>query len=421
MIINICQNASTSTSAMRKLSTETKNKILLAVADALIQEKEDIKAANQIDIENGKKNNLSEALIDRLTLTDSRIEGMADSLKVIASFPDPIGEIVEGFNLENGLKVQKVRAPLGVIAIIYESRPNVTIDAAGLCLKSSNVSILRGSSSAIHSNKYLADLFNRVGKPLGLPDHAIQLIEDTKHETLDELIVQDKYIDVLIPRGGQGLKEAMQKKATIPIIMTGAGTCQIFIDYNADEEQAIPIILNAKTQRPGTCNTVECLLFDKDKIDFVKPVIDALLANDVIIHLSSILADNLNLQINDKSMNAVHFDGDDYFGHEFLAKEILLHQVDNIEQAIDYINQYGTHHSDAILTKDLDHAEKFLNEVDSAVTYLNASTRFSDGGEFGFGGEIGISTQKLHARGPMGIKQLTSERFIVMGNGQYRK
>ncbi|NLJ94566.1 MAG: glutamate-5-semialdehyde dehydrogenase [Clostridiaceae bacterium] len=421
MIVKISQNAQAATSEMRKISTEKKNQILLAVADALVAEKEEIKKANERDIQAGKKNNLSEALIDRLTLNDSRIQGMADSLKVIASFPDPVGEIVEGFNLENGLKVQKVRSPLGVIAIIYESRPNVTIDAAGLCLKSSNVSILRGSSSAIHSNKYLADLFNRIGKPLGLPDDAIQLIEDTKHETLDELIVQDEYIDILIPRGGEGLKEAMQKKATIPIIMTGAGTCQIFVDHNADEEKGIPIILNAKTQRPGTCNTVECLLFHKDKTNYATDVIEALLENDVIIHLSSKLAKSLHLDDEYIKSNQIHLDGDEYFGHEFLTKEILLHQVENVDEAIYYTNKYGTHHSDAILTKDLINAERFLNEVDSAVTYLNASTRFSDGGEFGFGGEIGISTQKLHARGPMGIKQLTSERFVVKGEGQFRK
>lgn len=416
MIKELCQNAKTAKVAMSTLATKTKNKILLSVADALIEEQNLIISANEIDLKEGKKNGLSKALLDRLTLTKSRIQGMAESLKTIASFPDPIGEIIEGFNTDSGLKIEKVRAPLGVLAIVYESRPNVTIDAAGLCLKSSNVAILRGSSAAINSNKILADLFCRVGQANGMPKNAVQLVEDVSHQALDQLIIEDKYIDVLIPRGGQGLKQAMKDKATIPIIMTGAGSCHIYIDESADESQALPIILNAKTQRPGTCNSVECVLFHKNKIGFLSELVKLLLANNVKINLSKELYSKLTDDLKGKS-NLV---SDELFGHEFLAKEILLHQVDSVEDAIQFINQYGTQHSDAILTKDLLNSEKFLNQVDSAVVYLNASTRFSDGGEFGFGGEIGISTQKLHARGPMGIKQLTSERFIVRGEGQIR-
>lgn len=416
MIKDLCKNAKSAKAAMSVLPTAKKNKILVAVADGLIKEQDSIIAANNIDLEEGKKNGLSEALLDRLTLTEARIEAMAESLRTIAGFPDPIGEIVEGFNTESGLKIEKVRSALGVVAIIYESRPNVTIDAAGLCLKASNVAILRGSSAAIHSNKVLADLFRRIGQANGMPDHAVQLVEDVSHERLDELIKEDEYIDVLIPRGGEGLKQAMKEKSSIPIIMTGAGTCHIYVDESAVEEQAIPIILNAKTQRPGTCNSVECVLLHKNKIPFLAELVEELLENEVKVNLSKVLYDKLPDNLKSKSYLA----SNDLLGYEFLSKEILLDQVDSVEQAIQYINKYGSQHSDAILTKDLNNSEKFLNQVDSAVVYLNASTRFSDGGEFGFGGEIGISTQKLHARGPMGIKQLTSERFIVRGQGHIR-
>ncbi len=417
MIKDICQKAVAAKSKLFQLSTIQKNEILFAVAEALRNEKDEIIKANQIDIEQGQKNNLSEALIDRLTLTESRIDGIADSLMTIANFKDPIGEITDGFVLENGLKIEKVRSPLGVIAIIYESRPNVTIDAAALCLKSSNVSILRGSSSAINSNIYLANLFNRIGAEYGLPEGAVQLVEDISHEALDELIVQDDFIDVLIPRGGKGLKKAMRDKASIPIIMTGAGTCHIYIDQSADKEKIIPIVINAKTQRPGTCNSVECLLIHEQKLDFLSDILSSLRENEVIIHGST----PLEAAIDNEQKSYFKDFNDDYFGEEFLAKEILIHVISSVDEAIEHINKYGTHHSDAILTNDLAASEKFMNEVDSAVVYINASTRFSDGGEFGFGGEIGISTQKLHARGPMGIAQLTSERYVVHGNGQVRK
>ncbi len=417
MIQQICQNALQAKEKLQTLNTAVKNEILLAISDALIAETNSIIAANQLDIAAGRKDGLSEALLDRLTLNEKRIQGMAESLLTIAEFKDPIGEVTEGFVLANGLKIEKVRAPLGVIAIIYESRPNVTIDAAALCLKSSNVSVLRGSSSALHSNKYLADLFNRVGMAHGLPEYSVQLVEDISHEALYELIQQDDAIDVLIPRGGNRLKKAMRENAKIPIIMTGAGTCHIFVDASADQAKAIPIILNAKTQRPGTCNSVECVLLHQDKISFAPELIKALAEQNVILHgsqkLETLLSDN------DKTYFADF--ADTYFGEEFLAKEILLHVVNSDEEAIHFINQYGTHHSDAILTNNLNSAENFMNQVDSAVVYINASTRFSDGGEFGFGGEIGISTQKLHARGPMGISQLVSERYIVHGNGQIRE
>ncbi|HZJ68762.1 MAG TPA: glutamate-5-semialdehyde dehydrogenase, partial [Candidatus Eisenbacteria bacterium] len=293
MIKDLCKNAKSAKAAMSVLPTIKKNKILMAVADGLIKEQDSIIAANAIDLEEGKKNGLSEALLDRLTLTEARIEAMAESLLTIAGFPDPIGEIVEGFNTESGLKIEKVRSALGVVAIIYESRPNVTIDAAGLCLKASNVAILRGSSAAIHSNKVLADLFRRIGQANGMPDYAVQLVEDVSHERLDELIKEDAYIDVLIPRGGEGLKQAMKEKSSIPIIMTGAGTCHIYVDESAVEEQAIPIILNAKTQRPGTCNSVECVLLHKNKIPFLAELVEELLENEVKVNLSKVLYDKL--------------------------------------------------------------------------------------------------------------------------------
>ncbi|HHU53059.1 MAG TPA: glutamate-5-semialdehyde dehydrogenase [Clostridiaceae bacterium] len=417
MIKQLCHRALIAETEMRTLSTKVKNRVLREVAKALIAEQDDILESNQLDLAAGEKNGLSAALLDRLALNPSRIKGMADSLETIASFPDPIGEVVEGFRTESGLSIQKVRAPLGIVAIIYESRPNVTIDAAALCLKSSNVTILRGSSAALNSNRILADLFARVGESNGMPKNAVQLLDDPGRDSLNKLIVQNKYIDVLIPRGGKQLKESMMANSTIPMIFTGDGTCHIYLDETAEDDKILPIILNAKTQRPGTCNSVECVLIQKDKNYLTEEIVEALLEADVKVNITQELYNLLPHELKTKS----YLSGEELFGVEFLSKEILLHQVESVDVAIAFINQHGTQHSDCILTQNVTNAEKFLNEVDSAVVYLNASTRFSDGGEFGFGGEIGISTQKLHARGPMGIKQLTSEKFLVRGQGQIRE
>ncbi|MDO5695207.1 MAG: glutamate-5-semialdehyde dehydrogenase [Eubacteriales bacterium] len=417
MIQTLCKRAYEAKPAMLRLTTACKNDILRRIAAALIERTDEIIAENKKDIDAGRTAGLSEALIDRLALTPGRIEGMAASLHTIADFPDPVGSIEYGFRTESGLTIEKVRTPLGVIGIIYESRPNVTVDAAALCLKAGNVAILRGSSSAIHSNKYLANLFNEVGKRYGLPDAAVQLIEDTDRAVLDELIRQDGLIDVLIPRGGKGLKKYISQNGSIPVIVTGAGTCHAFVDASADPTDAVAIIINGKTQRPSTCNSLECILVHRNTPDrLVNDIVQALTAAKVRVNCTK----QLTVRLEDENRKMVHPADESAFGTEYLSLEILMHEVAGIDDAIAFINRYGTNHSDVILTKDLENAEKFLNDVDSACVYLNASTRFSDGGEFGFGGEIGISTQKLHARGPMGIKELTGLKYVIRGKGEVR-
>ena len=398
------------------LDTKIKNNALRAIADEIIEKKEEIKAANKIDLENGKKAGLSFALLDRMELTDARIEGMAQSLREIAAFNDPIGEILTGWNHKNGMSIAKKRVPLGVIGMIYESRPNVTIDAAGLCLKSSNAVILRGSENAINSNIYLSRLFSEVGKKVGIPENSVQLIEKPERELVKEMITLNEYIDVLIPRGGKGLKKFMIENATIPVIETGAGVCHIFVDESADIEMALPIIENAKTQRPSTCNSIETVLVHKNIASEILPKLtDMLIKDKVELRYSK---EALEIVGNRSDVKLAQ---DEDFGMEYLDMVLSLKLVDNVEEAICYINEHGTHHSDSIITKNIQNAEKFLNEVDSAAVYLNASTRFSDGGEFGFGGEIGISTQKLHARGPMGVRELTTTKYVIRGNGQIRE
>lgn len=314
-----------------------------------------------------------------------------------------------------GCRLRK-RVPLGVIGMIYESRPNVTIDAAGLCLKSSNAVILRGSENAINSNIYLSRLFSEVGKKVGIPENSVQLIEKPERELVKEMITLNEYIDVLIPRGGKGLKKFMIENATIPVIETGAGVCHVFVDESADIEMALPIIENAKTQRPSTCNSIETVLVHKNIASEILPKLtDMLIKDKVELRYSK---EALEIVGNRSDVKLAQ---DQDFGAEYLDMVMSLKLVDNVEEAICYINEHGTHHSDSIITKNIQNAEKFLNEVDSAAVYLNASTRFSDGGEFGFGGEIGISTQKLHARGPMGVRELTTTKYVIRGNGQIRE
>ena len=403
------------------LDTKTKNRALLAIADELINKKDEIKAANKIDLENGKASGLSFALLDRLELTDSRIEGMAQSLREIAAFVDPIGEILTGWNHENGMSIAKKRVPLGVIGMIYESRPNVTIDSAGLSIKSSNAVILRGSSNAINSNIYLNKLFNEVGEKAGLPKNSVQLIEKTNRELVKEMITLDKFIDVLIPRGGKGLKKFIIENATIPVIETGAGVCHVFVDESADIEMALPIIENAKTQRPSTCNSIETVLVHRKIAEKILPELTEMLLKDKVELRYSEEAYKIVKNTDFGHKENLKLATEEDFGAEYLDMIMSLKLVDNVEEAIEYINEHGTHHSDSIMTKNIDNAEKFLNEVDSAAVYLNVSTRFSDGGEFGFGGEIGISTQKLHARGPMGVRELTTTKYVIRGNGQIRE
>jgi len=397
------------------LDTGTKNRALVMIAEELINKKEEIKEANRIDLENGKKEGLSFALLDRLELTDKRIEAMSQGLMEIAAFTDPIGEILTGWKHKNGMTIEKKRVPLGVLGIIYESRPNVTIDSAGLAIKSSNAVILRGSANAINSNIYLSRLFNETGIKAGLPENSVQLIENTDRGMVNELVKMNQYVDVLIPRGGKGLKKFIIENATIPVIETGAGVCHIFIDESAKMDNVLPIIKNAKTQRPSTCNSIETVLVHKNIADGILPELtDMLIKSGVELRYSKEALDIVN-------RSDVKPANEEDFGAEYLDMIMSLKLVENVDEAIEYINNHSTQHSDSIITESIDNAEKFLNEVDSAAVYLNASTRFSDGGEFGYGGEIGISTQKLHARGPMGVRELTTTKYIIRGNGQIRE
>lgn len=397
------------------LDTGTKNRALVMIAEELINKKEEIKEANRIDLENGKKEGLSFALLDRLELTDKRIEAMSQGLMEIAAFTDPIGEILTGWKHKNGMTIEKKRVPLGVLGIIYESRPNVTIDSAGLAIKSSNAVILRGSANAINSNIYLSRLFNETGVKAGLPENSVQLIENTDRALVNEMVKMNKYIDVLIPRGGKGLKKFIIENATIPVIETGAGVCHIFIDESAKMDNVLPIVKNAKTQRPSTCNSIETVLVHKNIADGILPELtDMLIKSGVELRYSK---EALHI-VNRSDVKPAN---EEDFGAEYLDMIMSLKLVENVDEAIEYINNHSTQHSDSIITESIDNAEKFLNEVDSSAVYLNASTRFSDGGEFGYGGEIGISTQKLHARGPMGVRELTTTKYIIRGNGQIRE
>lgn len=397
------------------LDTRTKNKALVMIAEELINKKEEIKEANRLDLENGKNEGLSFALLDRLELTDKRIEAMSQGLMEIAAFTDPIGEILSGWKHKNGMTIEKKRVPLGVLGIIYESRPNVTVDSAGLAIKSSNAVILRGSANAINSNIYLSRLFNETGVKAGLPENSVQLIENTDRALVNEMVKMNKYIDVLIPRGGKGLKKFIIENATIPVIETGAGVCHVFVDESAKIDNILPIIKNAKTQRPSTCNSIETVLVHKNIAEKILPeVTDMLIKSGVELRYSREALDIVN-------RSDVKPANEEDFGAEYLDMIMSLKLVENVDEAIEYINEHSTQHSDSIITESIDNAEKFLNEVDSAAVYLNASTRFSDGGEFGYGGEIGISTQKLHARGPMGVRELTTTKYIIRGNGQIRE
>ncbi len=397
------------------LDTRIKNKALVMIAEELINKKEEIKEANRLDLENGKREGLSFALLDRLELTDKRIEAMSQGLMEIAAFTDPIGEILSGWRHKNGMTIEKKRVPLGVLGIIYESRPNVTVDSAGLAIKSSNAVILRGSANAINSNIYLSRLFNETGVKAGLPENSVQLIENTDRALVNEMVKMNKYIDVLIPRGGKGLKKFIIENATIPVIETGAGVCHVFVDESAKIDNVLSIIKNAKTQRPSTCNSIETVLVHKNIAEKILPeVTEMLIKSGVELRYSREALDIVN-------RNDVKLANEEDFGAEYLDMIMSLKLVENVDEAIDYINEHSTQHSDSIITESIDNAEKFLNEVDSAAVYLNASTRFSDGGEFGYGGEIGISTQKLHARGPMGVRELTTTKYIIRGNGQIRE
>lgn len=398
-------------SAMTSIGTEKKNAALKLIADKLIENKENIIKENKRDIENAKANGMTESLIDRLTLTEARIEGMSEGVRQVISLKDPINEIIGGEELPNGLKVEKIRVPLGVIGIIFESRPNVTVDAAALCLKSGNICILRGGSDAIYSNKCLTGIMRSALSEAGLPEDAVQLVSDTSRAVAGDMMKADKYIDVLIPRGGGGLIRSVRQNSTIPVIQTGEGNCHVYVDRFADIDKAIEITDNAKTQRPSVCNAIETILVHKDVAEQFYTALSKKWNGRVKIYGDEICA---------KYMDIDRAATEEDYATEFNDYVIAAKTVSGIDEAIEHINKYGTKHSECIVTINLDNALKFQKHIDAAAVYVNASTRFTDGFEFGLGAEIGISTQKLHARGPMGLKELTTYKYLITGNGQIR-
>ena len=407
----IGQRAVKASREMNRLGVLEKNKGLEAVAAALEERRSEILDANAVDVEAAGRSGMKESLIDRLTLTDERLEGMSEGLRQIVALADPVGEVISMKTTPQGLQIGQKRVPLGVIGIIYESRPNVTADAFGLCFKTGNAVILRGGSDAIHSNMAIVAVIREALASCGLPEDSIQLLQDTSRETAARFMQLNQYVDVLIPRGGAGLIRTVVEKSTVPVIETGTGNCHVYIDESADIDMAVRIVENAKTQRLGVCNACESLVVHSGIAErALGPVCERLEAHSVEIR-----GDERAIW---KGMKPAT---EEDFGTEYLDAIISVRVVDSLEEAIEHINTYNTGHSEAIVTQDYHNAMTFLNEVDAAAVYVNASTRFTDGFEFGFGAEIGISTQKLHARGPMGLLALTTTKYIILGDGQIRK
>lgn len=398
-----------------KLATSTemlRNDALAAVAAALEEQAEAIIAENAADLVAGRQAGLSEALLDRLTLTHERISGIANSVREVIALPDPLGRVLETITRPNGLKIEKISVPIGVIGVIYEARPNVTADSAALCLKSGNAVILRGGKEAIRSNKAIAETMRAAIASAGLPADCVCLVENTDRETANQMMRLNGYIDLLIPRGGRGLIQSVVANSTVPVIETGAGTCHTYVASSADLAMAEEIINNAKTSRPSVCNACECMLIQRDIAAAFVPRIAARLAQKQV----EIRGDQEVCHLLPQAVPATEED----WGKEYNDYIIAAHVVADVDEAMDFIRRYGTMHSECIVTNDAAEAQRFLNEVDAAAVYWNASTRFTDGGEFGLGAEIGISTQKLHARGPLGLRELTSTKYRIYGNGQIR-
>ena len=394
-------------------STAVKNKALLAMAEALLAKQEDILVANALDMERAAAKGMKSSMLDRLKLTAARIEGMADGLRQVANLPDPVGNVLDGKTLANGLTITKVRVPLGVIGIIYEARPNVTADAAGLCLKSGNAVVLKGGSEAMESNKAVAGILSEAATAAGMPEGAIQFIDTSDRQAVQDLIHLNGLVDVVIPRGGAGLIKMVVMNATVPVIETGAGVCHTYVDASADVEMAVKIAYNAKVQRPSVCNAMETLLVHKAIADKFMPAMLAKYAEAGV----EIRGDE-GVQSFDKAVVPVT---EEDWATEYGDLRLSVQLVDSIEEAMEHIARFGTGHSECIVTNDYSQAQLFQKTVDAAAVYVNASTRFTDGNEFGFGAEIGISTQKLHARGPMALPELTSTKYLICGNGQVRE
>ena len=412
-ILDMGQRARVASRTLVKLSTAEKNRILLAMADEIAASEATILAANTKDLAAGKANGLSAAMLDRLLLDPKRLAAIATALREVAALPDPVGEVLAEWTRPNGLRIRKVRVPIGVIGIIYESRPNVTPDAASLCFKTGNATILRGGSEAIHSNRALADALQTGGARAGLPADSIQLIPFTDRASVEHMAQMDHFIDLIIPRGGKGLIEKVVATARMPVIKHYDGVCHVFVDDGADLEMAARIVLNGKTQKPGVCNAVETLLVHRSIAAEFYPLIGARL-REAGVELRGDAESLPHLPVG--ATPATEAD----WSAEYLDLILSVKTVASLDEAIAHINQYGSRHTDTIVTRDEDHAARFQHEVDSAVVLHNASTRFNDGGEFGFGAEIGISTDKLHARGPMGLAELCSYKYLVFGTGQIR-
>lgn len=411
-LIEIGEAALVAKKVLNKLSTAEKNKLLCDAAEALRENADAVIAANDVDIENAKANGIKPSIIDRLTLNKKRILDMADGLEQVADLPDPIGVFSDMKTLPNGLKIGRKSVPMGVIGIIYEARPNVTSDAFGLCLKAGSAAILRGGKEAINSNMSIINIFKNAIAKNNYDTNIVQLIEDTSHETAEQLMKMNDYLDLLIPRGGAGLINAVVKNSTVPVIQTGVGNCHIYIDSAADLKKGIDIIVNAKAQRPGVCNAAETMLVHKKVAKkFLPDAIAALREHNVEIR-----GDKAVAEIVPDVKPATEED----WATEYLDYILAVRVVNSLDEAIDHISKYSTGHSECIVSENYTNVNRFLDEVDAAAVYANASTRFTDGNEFGFGAEIGISTQKLHARGPMGLKELTTTKFIILGNGNIR-
>ncbi len=417
---SIAKRAKASQKDLRKLTTETKNKALLKTAELILKRKNDLLKANKLDLEKAEKKGYSKALLDRLALNEKRINGMVQVLKDVANLPDPVGEIISMWNRPNGLKVGRMRVPLGTILIIYEARPNVTIEAASLCMKSSNAVILKGGSETINSNRILVDILKEACRETGFPEEAIQFVDSTEREVVNHLLKLDNYIDVAIPRGGESLIKAVVENAKMPVIKHYKGVCNLYIDNEADMKKALNIAYNAKVERPSVCNAIENLIVHED------------IANDFIPEIAyyygkagvEMRCDDLSFSILRNNPLAADTEikeatEEDYY-EEFLDLIIAVKVVKSLDEAIDFIHKYGSGHSDAIVTENYTKGMRFINEVDSSAVYINASTRFTDGNEFGLGAEMGISTDKIHARGPMGLEELTIPKFVIFGNGQIR-
>lgn len=417
MLQQMGKDAKQASYQLSQCSTAIKNKVLSSIADLLEKNSTIILNANKKDIEVAKQQELSEALLDRLLLTPERLASIANDVRKVELLTDPIGQVIDGSTLENGLKLQRHRVPLGVIGVIYEARPNVTIDIAALCLKTGNATILRGGKETIHTNTAIIAILQQALEQVGLPKTAIQFIDNPDRKYINELLKLDKYVDMIIPRGGAALHKLCREHSTIPVITGGIGVCHMFIDESMDFDCAFPIIINAKTQRPSTCNTLETLLVHTNIADTFLPKLSQIMAdNNVILH-----ADADAFKILETGVANVFPVEDAELRQEWLSKDLNIVIVDSLTMAVEHIREYGSGHSEAILTRDLANAEQFVNLVDAAAVYVNASTRFTDGGQFGLGAEVAVSTQKLHARGPMGLEALTTYKWIAFGDDLIRQ